>query len=202
MSFLNGLAKGLHRAFDGNGIAATQAILAGDYQTAAAIRARQEELQRRNAIRDAQVSAAKDLGIGGDVSAALNNDDLSMVARQRLIARMYDPELGGLGKGEGDDDGPPLAPDVGKSLYALPPGSPPRDPTFQSASGRYGGSPAFGVGAPQPGGCLQAAAFPGAGGPQLAALGNIPRVQSHAHAAALPRGSYFLAPDASLRRII
>jgi hypothetical protein len=37
---------------------------------------------------------------------------------------------------------------------------------------------------------------------QTAAFGNLPRVRNHAQAAALPRGAYFLAPDASLRRNI
>ena len=196
MSFLNGLAKGLHRAFDGNGLAVTQAILAGDYQAAGALRARQEALQRDNAIRDAQVIGAKNLGLSGDEIAAMSPEALSWAVYQRGAARGFGPGGGlaaGATEGEAGDDASP---------YAPPPGRPPQDPTFTLTSGRFSGSPEFGGSAPQQGGGLQAATFPGGSGAQIAGLGNVPRAQSHAQAAALPRGSYFFAPDASLRRII
>src|SRR3954466_14320326 len=104
MSFLSGLGKGLHRAFDGNNLAMAQALLAGDYQSAAAITARQEELQRHSAMRNAQVRAAKDFGIDGAVIPALNNDDLSAVTRRSYLAGGYGPQAGGAGDA---DDGAP-----------------------------------------------------------------------------------------------
>jgi len=202
MSFLSGLAKGLHRAFDGNSLAVTQAILAGDYQTAAAIRARQEQLQRSDAARDAQVRAAKNLGLSWDEIDATNRDDLSMLARQRAALRMVDPEAYGAMEGAVADDKPLPPADEAGPLYAPPPGRPQRSPSILLASGRLGGSPGFGSDAPQPAGDLQAAALPGARFVQTAALGSLPRARTHAEASALPKGSYFLAPDASLRRII
>lgn len=184
MSFLSGLGKGLHRAFDGNNLAIAQALLAGDYQSAGTLRARQEELQRQQASRDAQVIAAKDLGIGGDVSAALTRDDLSALARRRAAARMFGPQ------GEAGDE--PPAPEDMLMQFAPSPGRFPAGPAVTETSGRYPGGPGLGGGT-----------FP-AGPPRLGPippLANIARAQSYAQAAALPQGSFFFAPDASLRRI-
>ena len=66
MSFLGGLGRGLQTALGGDQLAIAQAILAGDYQAAAALRARQSELQRQNQARDAQVIGAKNMGFSGD----------------------------------------------------------------------------------------------------------------------------------------
>ena len=71
MRFLSGLGKGLHRAFDGTNLAIAQALFAGDHQGAAALRARQDELQRQREeereqgdARDAQVIGARNVGNG------------------------------------------------------------------------------------------------------------------------------------------
>jgi hypothetical protein len=186
MSFLSGLGKGLQNAFGGDQLAIAQAILAGDYQSAAALRARQSELQRQNDARDAQVIGAKNMGITLDELRAMSSSDLSRLAQARAAQRMFgSPENGFLGNGGQDG---PAQPGAGASPFAPPPGAPPPDVSL--ASGRL----------PIGGGAFQSGAFPGAGWNQM--LANLPRARTRAEAGSLPKGAYFLAPDASLRRIV
>jgi hypothetical protein len=214
MSFLSGLGKGLSRAFDGTNLAITQAILAGDYQSAAALRARQGELQRQlqqdseqRDARDQQVIGAKNMGIGNDVIGAMSPQDLSWVARQRAAPSLSN-SAGDAGGGE-DDGGPPglraldapqPAPDGMSPTYAHPPGAPPPRATFTSARFPSAGLPLFNGGAMPGGAGVQPAPFRGAPMAQLAMGSNLPRVGSDAQAVSLPRGANFIAPDGSIRR--
>jgi hypothetical protein len=222
MSFLSGLGKGLHRAFDANNLAITQAILAGDYQGATALRARQAELQRRNDARDAQVVGAKNLGIGNDEISTLSPEDLSWLARQRIAARQHDAgaspparegEGAGVaaagtnvkspqqrmfddpeGRGTGGDIGPP--PDAALDKRAFPgtmPGA--FDPrTMNDLVARMPYKDALAL--------LGRGALPGFGGSAAGAMPPLPRASTPGHAAALPKGSPFIAPDGSIRKAI
>ena len=216
MSFLSGLGKGLSRAFDGTNLAITQAILAGDYQGAAALRARQGELQRQLQqdgaqadARDQQVIGAKNMGISNDAIRAMSPQDLSWLARQRAAHGMSDP-AGGAGGGEdygGPADSPTLdapqpAPGRVPPTYAPPPGAPPPRATFTSARLPSAGLPFFNGGAMPGGARVQPAPFPGASMAQPATGGTLPRVGTHAQAVSLPRGAIFIAPDGSIRRTI
>lgn len=216
MSFLSGLGKGLSRAFDGTNLAITQAFLAGDYQGAAALRARQGELQRQLQqdgaqadARDRQVIGAKNMGIGLDAISAMSPQDLSWVARQRAALGSTDP-TGGADGGEGDDapagspapEAPQPAPDGVSRTYAPPPGAPPPRATFTSAHFPSAGMPFFNGGAMPGGAGIQPAPFRGAPMAQPAMGGTLPRIGSHAQAVSLPRGAIFIAPDGSIRRTI
>ena len=205
MGFLSGLAKGLHRAFDGTNLAMVQALLAGDHQGAAAIRARQDELQRQTELGDAQVIAAKNLGFTDDEIGALRGQPLAWEARRRIALR--DPT-----GGEGDYGGETMSPDAGAAAlhkpggftprFAAPPGRPEPDASFTQASARAFGGPGFGNGASPMSGVPRHPAVSAPRWGQMAALANIPRAQTHAQAAALPRGTRFFAPDGSLREIV
>jgi hypothetical protein len=208
MSFLSGLGKGLSRAFDGTNLAIAQAILAGDYQGAAALRARQGELQRQlrqdraqNDARDAQVIGAKNMGFNGDEIDGMSSPELSAAIRQRALARMLAPAAVPAG-GEGDGDG--VAPSTDAAPDPLMPGSPEApgkmrgtfDPerTNDLVERRipYKIAQAFlGRGAPS-----------GFGGAIGGAAPTLPRANTPGHAAALPKGSPFIAPDGSIRRKI
>jgi hypothetical protein len=207
MSFLSGLGKGLSRAFDGTNLAITQAILAGDYQGAAALRARQGELQRQlqqdseqHDARDRQVIGAKNMGIGDDAIGAMSPQDLSWVARQRAAFGLTDP-TGGADGGEGADEG------AAPPHYAAPQ---PLMPADQDTPGSLGGAfdhkgVNYLVGR-APGKLAQAwfrqGAPPGFGGAMDGATGTFPRANTPGHAAALPKGASFIAPDGSIRRKI
>lgn len=168
MSFLSGLDKGLHRAFDGTNLAMTQAILAGDYQAAAAIRARQSELERQLQQEgdekgfdpgDAQVIGAKNPDFTKGEIGAMLGQPMAWEARRRAAGRIDGPEAGGAGEGEAGYDALPRAPNDSAPLHAPPPGKPGVDRSFLLASDRYGGPPAFGGG--MPGGQPGVGQFPG-----------------------------------------
>ena len=195
MSFLDGLGQGLHRLFGGNNLAMAQALLAGDYRNAAAIGARAEELQRQQGRRDAQVRAAKELGIGGEISDAFNTDDLSMLARRLYAAKMFGP--GGEGVPDAPVDDGAMQPANEARPYAPPPGRFPAGPAFTQASDRYQGGPGFtGSAGPR----TLAAGAPRSS--PIPPLGSIARARTYADASALPNGAYFFAPNGSLRRIV
>jgi hypothetical protein len=200
-----GFLSGLQGLFDPNRLAVAQAFASGDYQGAAALRARQDELQRQRAVRDAQVIGAKNLGINPAEIDAMDTQDLSHLAQWRAARRMFDSAAGGSEDGgllPSAAKGSPLpAQGSGAPQYASPPGMPPSDPSFASASAPFPGTPGFGGRAGQQGG-LQTGPLSGGGWSQMATLGSIPRLRNLAETASLPRGSIFLAPDASLRSII
>jgi hypothetical protein len=206
MGFLSGLAKGLHRAFDGTNLAMVQALLAGDHQGAAAIRARQDELQRQTELGDAQVIAAKNLGFSQDEIDAMRGQPLAWEARRRVAMR----GLAGASEGEDGGEAAPLGagaaaldkPGDFMPRYAPPPGRPEPDASFTQASARAFGGPGFGNGASPMSGVPRHPAVSAPRWGQMAALANIPRAQTHAQAAALPRGTRFFAPDGSLREIV
>ena len=200
-----GFLSGLQGLFDPNRLAAAQAFASGDYQGAAALRARQDELQRQRDLRDAQVIGAKNLGIDPAEIDAMDTQDLSHLAQWRAARRMFDSGAGGPGNSAAPSPatgGSPLPGQGSGTLkYAPSPGSPPPDASVTSASGRFPGPPGFGGGTAQQVG-LPTVALPDGSWSQMARLGNIPRLRSLAQTASRPRGSFFLAPDASLRSII
>jgi len=189
-----GFLSGLQGLFDPNRLAVAQAFASGDYQGAAVLRARQDELQRQRAVRDAQVIGAKNLGIDPDEIGAMTSQDLSRLAQERAAMRMFAPQPGGADGGDEDgtmkgdgtaQPGPkgwplrPVLPDTLKGSFgsmgvdAAPPGygAPPKLPQVD-----------YGV----------AAAGKG--------LASLLRAGTADQAAALPPGCLFLAPNGSIRK--
>jgi hypothetical protein len=175
MSFLSGLGKGLYRAFDGTNLAVTQAILAGDYQSAAAIRARQTELERQLQQEGDEKGFDPDAGWAGTKGSL----DGSV------------PPGGAASSPPPGDIGPQFAP---------PPGMPAPGISAALASAHFQGPSDLVAGAVADGRGSRAGAFPGTRWALSGALGNIPHIQTHAQATSLPRGACFFAPDFSLRR--
>jgi len=206
MSILSGIGRAIRAPGFGDRLQAALAAAGGDSNAIPRLRAlqlQQAELQRQNDARDAQVIGAKNLGFNGDEIGAVNGDDLSWLARQRIAERMMDPRGGegeaGTRGGEGTDgldaafgSGPgALAPQ-----YAPPPGSPQPAAFTQTAANHLSGLGASGA---------TGSGITGLGAPRLRplpALGTIPRVQNYAQAASLPKGSYFFAPNGSVREIV
>ena len=207
MSFLGGLGKGLSRAFDGTNLAITQAILAGDYQGAAALRARQEELQRQlqqdseqRDARDRQVIGAKNLGFSGDEIDGMSRPEMSEAIRQRALARMSGAAAGSSGANVSGTPPTDPAPQPAAALAAPPPGAPPPGAGLASGQLRFPGPSGFAASGMSDGAGMRGTPFAGPPLGQIAAPGNLPRLQTHAQAASLPRGAFFLAPDGSIRR--
>ena len=201
MSFLGGLGKGLSRAFDGTNLAITQAILAGDYQGAAALRARQGELQRQlqqdseqHNARDRQVIGAKNLGFNGDEIDGMTGPELATAVRQRAAMRMFGPSAGA-GGGEGGGQTPPV--DGAGSPAPLPSGAAPQPSGMSPPRINY--MPAR-LRVLPPG--LGSSFAPGSASDGTSGgLASLPRVSTPGQAAALPNGSLFIGPDGSIRRI-
>jgi hypothetical protein len=207
-SFLSGIGRAIRAPGFGDRLQAALAAAGGDAQAITRLHALQRQQQadkEASGARDAQVIGAKELGIGNDEIGALSPGDLSRLALQRIAARQFDP--GGAPVGGGELGGTPpagaatqLAPDGAALEFAPPPGAPPPGASFTLASARFPGPAGFGGEAMQERGGFRSAAFPVARRTQMAALGNLPRAQSHAQAASLPRGAFFFAPDGSIRR--
>src|SRR3954454_1413343 len=89
-----GFLSGLQGLFDPSRLAAAQAFASGDYQGAAALRARLDELQRQRDMRDDQVIGAKDLGFNADEIGAMTPQDLSRLAQERALQRMFGSDGG------------------------------------------------------------------------------------------------------------
>jgi hypothetical protein len=202
--FLSNIGAALRAPGLGDRLQAALAAAGGDtsaIQRLRALQQQQAELQRQNDARDAQVIGAKNLGFSNDEIGAMSGQDLSWVARQRAAARMFDPG-GAAAAGEGGDGG--LAPPA----YAAP------EPPVPDGLARPGKMPGaldqkmtndlverqfpykralafFGQGAP-----------PGFGVAAGAAASTLPRANTPGHAAALPKGAPFIAPDGSIRRKI
>jgi hypothetical protein len=182
-SFLSGIGRALRAPGFGDRLQAALAAAGGDTGAIPRLRALQLQqalLQRQNDARDAQVIGAKNMGFSNDEIGAMNEQDLSWAARQRIADRMFGDE--GAPGGEGDGGGAPPADAASQPApgFAPPPGAPPPRAVFTSAS----------LGPPRAPGFTESAA----------SAGGIPRAHSHAQAASLPRGAFFFAPDGSIRR--
>jgi hypothetical protein len=130
----------------------------------------------------------------------MNGSDLSQVARQRAIARMFGGD-GASGEEGGGGGAPPMdAAPQPAPVFAPPPGLSPPGAAFTSASLRLPSASGFAGSAAPNGARVPAAPLAGPPMAQATATGGIPRAQSHAQAASLPRGAYFFAPDNTLRR--
>jgi hypothetical protein len=182
MSFLSGLGRGLQRTFDGNNLAIAQAILAGDYHAAAALRARQEDVERQRQqereqadARDAQVIGAKNMGFSSDEIGAMSGPALSWMARERAATPPGDADAAGRVVGGG-------AP-AEKAVPRLAPPSGPFAPMISAAAV-----------SPAP---RQLGVAPGSSNSRRP--GSPPRVRTPAQLSALPRGTPFITPDGSIR---
>lgn len=203
-SFLSGIGRAIRAPGFGDRLQAALAAVGGDtgaFQRLRALQQQQAELQRQTDARDAQVIGAKNLGFSNDEIGAMSGPDLSWAARQRVAARMFDPG-GGTGAGEGSDVGPAQSMDVAPE---------PSAPDSLQLPGKMRGVfdpkmmndkverqfpykralALFARGAP-----------PGFGGAIGAAATPLPRASTPGHAAALPKGAPFIAPDGSIRRKI
>jgi hypothetical protein len=204
-SFLSGLGRALRAPGLGDRLQAALAAAGGDtgsIQRLRALQLQQAELQRQNDARDAQVIGAKNLGFSNDEIGALSPQDLSWAARRRIAPAMVDPGGGPPGGGEGGDIGQaspinaspePLAPDSielpGKMRGAFDPkrvnGLVEHPIPYKRALELFG-----------PG------VLPGFGGALGGAAATLRRANTPGHAAALPKGTPFIAPDGSIRRKI
>ena len=149
-------------------------------------------------------AAAQALGFTKDEIAAMAPEALSWAVYQRISQR------GGGGEGGGGGAAAPSGAGAAMlhghknamSRYAPPPGSPPPDPELTQASARFTGSPGFDVGGTPEMAAFQSDPFAATRWGHMPVLAELPRARTYAEAAGLPKGSCFLAPDASTRRII
>jgi hypothetical protein len=186
----------------------TQAILAGDYQAVAAIRARQTELERQLQQEadekgfdpgDAQVIGARNPDFTKDEKDAMGGPDPSWLERQSAAEGPFGSGGGSAGGEEGYGDPTPFmeaAPQPPGAGDAMFPGKMRGvfDPkTMNDVVERnwpskrlpalfgQGGSPGFG--------------FAGRG-----SMATVPRAGNPRQVAALPKGATFIAPDGSIRK--
>jgi len=164
---------------------------------------RRQEIERARQLAAAQQEAAAGLGLTKAEIAGMDSQDVAALVRERAYRRMLDPLGGAAEEANGGAAAATAgvkasdAPDWTIPRFAPSPGRPPADPNMMLASGQYGGRPGFGGAGPF------GSIAPGA--PWLTPMpvrGNVPRAQTFAQAAGLPRGSHFFAPNGSLRAII
>jgi hypothetical protein len=216
MSFLSGIGRAIRAPGFGDRLQAGLAAAQGDtgaIQRLRALQLQQAELQRQNDALDAQVIGAKNMGFTGDEIDGMGGPEMSAAVRQRALARMFGADAGaGGGEGSGTsttDPAPQPAPTRAAPspaipqparAFAAPTGAPPYGATFTSERLRSLGPPGFAGGSMENGVGLQAAPFAGPRLGQAASPGNLPSVQTHSQATSLPRGTFFVAPDGSIRR--
>ena len=190
MSFLDGIGRAIHSPGFGLRLQAALAAARGDQN----MRFHIQELQRQNALRDAQVMGAKNMGISNDEIGALSPQDLSHLAYDRAAQRMFAAPTAD--RADVDGDGMWKTDGMGQAgATGVPPAQASPDQPKPLFDDRGKGTPPLAYGAQ--------AAFPQVGyGVATAgkALSRLLRASTPDEAAGLPAGSVFVAPNGSIRK--
>jgi hypothetical protein len=192
MSLFSGIGRAIHSPGFGLRLQAALAAASGDQSMLFRI----QELQRQNAMRDAQVMGAKNMGFTNDEIGALSAQDLSHLAYGRAAQRMFAPPSAGAA---GDDADGMLKKEW--TPQPAPMGAPPVPAPPDKAKGPFDPADAdaspLGYGAQDP--------LPPAGD-DVATTGKgptgLPRAGTPDEAAGLPQGCLFFAPNGSIRKKI